>query len=86
MDRSRIVGIALVAVVFFALGLVVADRMTPAAASAASTAQDSNGAAFAGTEGAVVMKNQLYVIRGPRIYRIDPATGGTQRPWADFAP
>jgi hypothetical protein len=76
----------LLAGAFFALGFLLADRMTPAGAAPLPSPQDSNGAAFSGTDGAVVLRNQIYVIRGGRIYRLDPSTGGTQRHWGEFAP
>lgn len=68
----------------FGLGFVVADRMAPATASPAAAAQDANGAAFGGADGAVVLRSQLYVIRGKKVYRIDPGSAGTQRPWGEL--
>ena len=84
MNRWMNLRSALLAGAFFALGFFVADRMTHAGATPLPFAQDSNGAAFSGTDGAVVLKNQLYVIRGSKIYRIDPSSGGAQRAWAEF--
>jgi hypothetical protein len=84
MNRWMNLRSALLAGAFFVLGFFVADRMTHAGASSLPVAQDGNGAAFSGTDGAVVLKSQLYIIRGPRIYRIDPSTGGAQRPWGEF--
>lgn len=86
MNRWMKARSALIAVVFFALGLVAADRMTRASASALPVAQEGNAGAFNGTEGAVVIKSQLIVIRGPKIYRIDPfGPNGPQRPWGTLA-
>jgi hypothetical protein len=74
----------LIALSFFALGFLVADRMAPAAAAGKAVAEDSNGAAFSGGDGAISAKSQILLIRGHKIYLVDPARGGTQRPWGDI--
>lgn len=78
---------ALIAVAFFAIGFLVADRMTraEAAPSPVSAAQDA-GQGFSGTEGTVVVKvagvNQLILVRGAKLYRVDPAGAGHFRSFA----
>ena len=77
---------AFLAGLMFALGFFVADRMTNAGASPLPVAQEGSGAAFGGADGAVVVKSHLLVIRGHKVYRIDPSgTGGNLRPWGDLA-
>jgi hypothetical protein len=85
MNRWTNLKSALLAGAFFALGFLVADRMTNAGANSVPVAQDGNGAAFSGTDGAVVVKTHLLVFRGRKIYKIDPlAPGGAQRPWGEI--
>ena len=84
MTRSTNFKSAALAVVFFALGFFVADRMTHAGASPIPEVQDGNGSAFSGTDGAIAAKSKILVIRGRRIYLIDPANGGAQRPWGEL--
>lgn len=86
MNRSAAFKSALIALACFALGFLVADRMTTASASAPPVPQDGIGAAFSGTDGAVVVKNYVLVFRGKKIYRVDPSDkGGAQRSWGELA-
>jgi len=75
----------LIAVSFFAIGFLVADRMTRAEAAPVSALQD-NGQAFSGDNGAVVMKvggtQQLIIVRAAKLYRVDPAGAGHFRSFA----
>ena len=85
MNRSWALRSALIAVACFVLGFLAADRMTIAGADPVSLPQDGHGAGFSGTEGAAVMKSHLIVIRGKKIYRLDPSgAGGAQRPWGEL--
>ncbi len=86
MRKLASVQSALIALVFFGIGLAVADRMTNASASPLPPVQDGNGAAFSGTDGAVMVKTHLLVFRGRKIYKIDPlAPGGAQKPWGELS-
>src|SRR5258707_798395 len=51
----------LLAGAFFALGFLVADRMTHVSASPSASLQDSNGAAYSGTDGAIAAKSQILI-------------------------
>jgi len=84
MSRWMDLRSALLAGAFFALGFLLADRMTHVSASPSAALQDSNGAAFSGTDGAIAAKSQILLFRGHKIYLVDPARGGTQRPWGDL--
>jgi hypothetical protein len=76
---------ALIAASFFAIGFLVADRMTRVEAAPLSSMQD-NGQAFSGNDGAVVMKvggvPQLIIVRAAKLYRVDPAGAGHFRSFA----
>jgi hypothetical protein len=84
MSRWMDLRSVLLAGAFFALGFLVADRMTHVSASPTAALQDSNGAAYSGTDGAIAAKSQILIIRGHKIYLVDPARGGPQRPWGDL--
>ena len=84
MSRWMDLRSALLAGAFFALGFLVADRMTHVSASPSAAIQDSNGAAYSGTDGAIAAKSQILIFRGHKIYLVDPARGGAQRPWGDL--
>jgi len=84
MNRWMDLRSVLIAGAFFALGFLVADRMTHAGASSVPSSQDSNGAAFSGNDGAIAAKSQILIFRGHKIYLVDPARGGNQRPWGDL--
>lgn len=78
MTRKMSVAAVALAAACFAAGFFVADRMESARAAAPSPVQDGFG--FSGTDGVVVVKSQLVVIRGGKYYRIDPfGPGGPQR-------
>jgi hypothetical protein len=70
---------ALIAVGFFAIGFLVADRMTRVEAAPLPSMQD-NGQAFSGNDGAVVMKvngvPNLIIVRGAKLWRVDPSSRG----------
>ena len=84
MSRWMDLRSVLIAGAFFALGFLVADRMTHVSASPSATLQDSNGAAYSGTDGAIAAKSPILIFRGHKIYRVDPAQGGPHRPWGDL--
>jgi hypothetical protein len=85
MSRWMDLRSVLLAGAFFALGFLVADRMTHVSANTSPALQDSNGAAYSGADGAIAAKSQILIFRGHKIYLVDPARGGTQRPWGDLA-
>ena len=57
MNRWMDLRSVLIAGAFFALGFLVADRMTHAGASSPLVAQDGNGAAFSGADGAIAARS-----------------------------
>lgn len=77
----------LVAVAFFAVGFLAADRMTPAAAAPMQATSDTGAAAFAGTSGAftVFTEGRWYVIvvKDGKVWRMAANAGsvGATRPW-----
>lgn len=84
MTRSGVLRSVLIALACFALGFFVADRMTNASASPLPAMQDG-GAGYSGADGALMVRPYLVVIRGKKVYRIDPsASGGAQKPWAEL--
>jgi hypothetical protein len=84
MNRWMNLQSVLIAGAFFALGFLMADRMTHAGASPGPVAQDGACGAFAGTDGAIAAKSPILIFRGHKIYLVDPARGGAQRPWGDL--
>jgi hypothetical protein len=73
-----------VALVFFGLGVIVADSMSPAVASPVTSPQEG-AAGYSGTDGALMVRPYLIVIRGKKVYRIDPsAQGGAIKPWSEL--
>jgi len=75
----------LLAGAFLALGFLIADRMTRADAAPAPAAQDAPQS-FSGTDGAVVMKVNgvptLILVRGAKLWRVDPSATGHSRSFA----
>ena len=75
----------LIAAAFFAIGFLVADRMTRVEAAQAPAPQESSQA-FSGTDGAVVMKvngvPNLIIVRAAKLWRVDPSGTGHQRSFA----
>lgn len=78
---------ALIAAAFFAIGFLVADRMTRAEAAPASApraAEQDAAAAFSGQDGALVTRigniTYLLVVRGNKVYRMDAGGAGNARP------
>lgn len=75
----------LIAVAFFTVGFLVADRMTRAEAAPRSVAAAQDGAAaFSGQDGALVVKANnipyLILVRGSKIYRVDATGAGNAKP------
>ena len=76
----------LIAVAFFAIGFLVADRMTraEAAPTAAPAADGDVAAGFSGTDGALVTKignlTYLIIVRGNKVYRMDAGGAGNSKP------
>ena len=70
----------LLACAFFALGFLVADRMTRADAAQAAPLQEAGMQSFSGTDGAVVMKvngvPNLIIVRAAKLWRVDPSARG----------
>jgi hypothetical protein len=82
MDRRPNLALILVAAGFFALGFIVADRMSTAISLPANQASDQGGGAFSGTEGTLLIRGtrgpSVLIIRGSKMYRVDPeAPAGT---------
>jgi hypothetical protein len=84
MNRWMDLRTALLALAMFALGFMVADRMSPASAGAPAGAQEGAGGGFSGTDGAVTVGKGLFVIRGDKYYFLDPSDKGAQRPWGQL--
>ena len=86
MLRRFDVRTVLLAGAFFALGFLVADRMTRVEAVTAAATQESTTPSFSGTDGAVVMKvngvPNLIIVRGPKLWRVDPSGTGHVRSFA----
>jgi len=86
MNRKPYLAFVLIAGVFFALGFVAADRMSTAAGTPALQA-DQAGAAFGGTEGAILIRGSrgpsVLILRGNKMYRVDPEAppGGNSKVW-----
>jgi hypothetical protein len=76
MNRWMVFRSALLAAVFFVVGFLMADRMTPAKAETSPVAQDIQGAAFSGSDGAFVTKSgsgtSIFIIRGNKVWKLDP--------------
>ncbi len=77
----------LIAVAFFAIGFLVADRMSRVEASAPA-AQEAAAPSFSGADGAVVMKvngvPNLVIVRGTKVWKIDPTGSGHARSFMTF--
>jgi len=76
---------ALIAVAFFAIGFLVADRMTRVDAATRRAAPEQDGAAaFSGPDGALVVKANnipyLLIVRGSKVYRVDATGAGNAKP------
>lgn len=84
MNRWMDLRSALLALAMFGLGFMVADRMSPASAGAPARAQEGGGGGFSGTDGALGVGKGVFVIRGDKVYFLDPADKGGQRPWGQL--
>ena len=72
----------LVAIAFFTVGFLVADRMTRAEAAPAPSVQEG-AQSFSGTDGAMMTKINgaptLIVLRAAKIWRVDLTASGHNR-------
>ena len=80
------------ALAFFAIGFLVAERMTPASAAApAAPATIDNAQAFSGTSGTVIAEDAqkvpyVIIVRDTKIWRIQlGASSSAHRPWATLS-